>query len=160
MFARYLTARPTGAVELKVNELSAGIASILYHFSVHCFRAAGSQAGVFCAPKRFIVNTWLCRCEASKKAAEAVPLMRAEIASPPAAARNDFGKQVDLDDCNRAAPKQKHPMRWGVLSAERAGFEPAFPCGKHALQACALNRATRPLQTAFRARRLYHVFSI
>lgn len=29
--------------------------------------------------------------------------------------------------------------------AERAGFEPAFPFGKHALQACALNRTTRPL---------------
>jgi hypothetical protein len=32
-------------------------------------------------------------------------------------------------------------------AAERAGFEPAFPFGKHALQACALNQATRPLQS-------------
>ncbi len=37
-----------------------------------------------------------------QKVGEALPLMCAEIASPPAAAHNDIGKQVDLDDCNRA----------------------------------------------------------
>ena len=30
--------------------------------------------------------------------------------------------------------------------AERVGFEPTLPCGKHALQACALGRTTQPLQ--------------
>lgn len=45
---------------------------------------------------------WLCDCKAAKKAAEAVPLMCAEGASPPVAARNDIGKRVDLDDCSRA----------------------------------------------------------
>ncbi len=45
---------------------------------------------------------WLCDCEAAKKAAEAVPLMCAEVASRPVAARNDIGKRVDLDDCSRA----------------------------------------------------------
>src|SRR5512147_477451 len=34
----------------------------------------------------------------------------------------------------------------GHLLAEREGFEPSFPCGKHALQACALGQTTRPLQ--------------
>ena len=30
--------------------------------------------------------------------------------------------------------------------AEREGFEPSFPCGKHALQACALDQTTRSLR--------------
>ena len=34
----------------------------------------------------------------------------------------------------------------GVLMAERAGFEPAEPCGSHALQACALGQTTQPLR--------------
>lgn len=34
----------------------------------------------------------------------------------------------------------------GLFLAERAGFEPAFPYGKHALQACALGQTTRPLR--------------
>ncbi len=42
------------------------------------------------------------------------------------------------------ALKIKRPLQ-GVFMAERAGFEPAFPFGKHALQACALNQTTRPL---------------
>ena len=32
------------------------------------------------------------------------------------------------------------------LVAEREGFEPSFPCGKHALQACALGQTTRSLR--------------
>ena len=32
--------------------------------------------------------------------------------------------------------------------AERVGFEPTLPCGKHALQACALGRTTQPLQAS------------
>ena len=46
--------------------------------------------------------------------------------------------------------------------AEREGFEPSFPCGKHALQACALGQTTRPLQEKIAAgfspqrRALYH----
>lgn len=33
-----------------------------------------------------------------------------------------------------------------VVTAERAGFEPAIPFGTHALQACALGRTMRPLR--------------
>ena len=60
-------------------------------------------------------------------------------------------------------PEQKTPLIYRrSVSAERAGFEPAFPFGKHALQACALNQATRPLRLALntskgvRAGELYH----
>ena len=41
--------------------------------------------------------------------------------------------------------------------AERAGFEPANPCGLHTFQACALGQTTRPLHMAlFQRRELYH----
>ena len=45
--------------------------------------------------------------------------------------------------------------------AERAGFEPASPCGEHALQACALGQTTQPLRaeigrTLILRARLYH----
>jgi hypothetical protein len=33
-----------------------------------------------------------------------------------------------------------------IILAERVGFEPTLPCGKHALQACALGRTTLPLR--------------
>ena len=33
-------------------------------------------------------------------------------------------------------------------NAERVGFEPTLPCGKHALQACALGQTTLPLRVA------------
>ena len=36
------------------------------------------------------------------------------------------------------------------IIAERAGFEPASPCGEHALQACALGQTTQPLRKARR----------
>lgn len=36
-------------------------------------------------------------------------------------------------------------MGFGAAMAERVGFEPTIPCGIHAFQACALNRAMRPL---------------
>ena len=44
---------------------------------------------------------------------------------------------------------------WSV--AERAGFEPANPCGLHTFQACALGQTTRPLHMMlFQRRVLYH----
>ena len=50
------------------------------------------------------------------------------------------------------------PPTWppGVshLSAERAGFEPALDFSKHALQACALDRTTLPLQSPVQGYRL------
>jgi hypothetical protein len=42
--------------------------------------------------------------------------------------------------------KIAQPMLSDFYMAERVGFEPTFPCGKHALQACALGRTTRPLR--------------
>jgi hypothetical protein len=38
------------------------------------------------------------------------------------------------------------PASFAATLAEREGFEPSFPCGKRALQARALDHATRPLQ--------------
>ena len=48
-------------------------------------------------------------------------------------------------DC-RMYEKIAQAMLSDFYLAERVGFEPTFPCGKHALQACALSQTTRPLQ--------------
>ena len=56
------------------------------------------------------------------------------------------------------------PKKGDFFLAERAGFEPAFPFGKHALQACALGQTTQPLHKntrRFSPRRragLYYIF--
>jgi hypothetical protein len=60
----------------------------------------------------------------------------------------------------RTQVENNNPAFCGVM-AERAGFEPANPCGLHALQACALNQTTRPLQlrqVSLQRAVLYHFF--
>jgi hypothetical protein len=67
----------------------------------------------------------------------------------PAESVANIGKQMWIWPA-QSRPRKKRNRKTVAkppfLSAERAGFEPAFPFGKHALQACALNQTTRPLQ--------------
>ncbi len=50
-----------------------------------------------------------------------------------------------VPDC-RMNEKIAQPMLSDFNLAERVGFEPTSPFGKHAFQACALSQTTRPLQ--------------